>query len=419
MTRRWNYPCVSNDWTEAAAAGGRLMQTPQVGGGVVQRVLFVHPEPATRLQRHAMALSQTGIEVHLAAKHIRPMFETDMFASVFDYSRPKGRLNHILNDWFKLERKVLLEHIRRLRPDVVHVVVEPNREAALIVRDSQAAVVVDGQDFTSASDGVENVHHRQRGFERMALENCDGLLFKGPPEEVDYYAGIGWKLTDNRLNHLDWCQPEWFAAEGIERCSEVDGRPHLVYAGHVARHAHQIYVDYTELGSWLGDQRIHLPGYPTSSSVLPAMVELDRQSEWFHLHEQTPFSELVKEMARYDLGVWRHQRDPNNSRSDDNKLRTAMGNKLFAYLEAGLPVLINPEIVWGAEVIDRHGVGIVAGYQQMRDGAGELITMDKLAELRSNVLQQRCGALGIADHIDELLAFYGRAITARGAKLGL
>lgn len=395
------------------------MQTPQVDGGVVQRVLFVHPEPATRLQRHAMALSKVGIEVHLAAKNIKPLFETDTFASVFDYSRPKGRLNHILNDWFKLERRVLLDHIRRLQPDVVHVIVEPNREAALIVRDSPAAVIIDGQDFTSASDGVENVHHRQRGFERTALENCDGLLFKGPPEELDYYAGIGWQLTDNRLNHLDWCQPEWFAEEGIKRYSEEDGRPHLVYAGHVARWAHQIYVDYTELGSWLGDQQIHLHVYPTYNSVLPAMVELDRESKWFHLHEQTPFSELITEMARYDLGVWMHQRDVNNSRSDDNKLRTAMGNKLFAYLEAGLPVLINPEITWGAEVIERHGVGIVAGYQQMRDEAGGLITLEKLAALRDNVLEQRGGALGIAGHIDELLSFYARAMEARSAKLAL
>ena len=382
---------------------------------MVERVLFVNPRPQTRLQRTAMALAQRGVRVWLAAKEILPFFEVDVFEEVIDYTRPRGRFNHLLNDWFGMERRSLLKAIARIKPDIVHCVVEPNREPALLVGRCPGPVIVDGQDFTGSTIGVETAHPRQVAFERRALEGAAGLLLKGPPEELGYFDDLGYRLTDHRMRWLDWCQTEWFAAPDDRLLlSEQDGETHLVYAGQVAQDDGQLHIHYVELAEWLDAQRIHLHVYPTFANVTASHRALHRECARFHLHEPTPFTQLVREMAVMDAALWIHPPNPGIPRAGGMKERYAMGNKLFSYAEAGLPVAVDARLPYGVQVAEELGLGFGVRYQDLRRDAGRIFDLGLLSEARARTLDGRTGAGNAARHVQALLDFYADAISRSG-----
>ena len=79
----------------------------------------------------------------------------------------------------------------------------------------------------------------------------------------------------------------------------------------------------------------------------------------FRLEPRLPVARLVDALhGRYHYGILLYPFD------DDlvvgrRHLQTALASKLFAYVAAGLPVLVSPELGYMAELVRTHGIGLV------------------------------------------------------------
>lgn len=341
----------------------------------------------------------------MALKSRAPTFDASVFEAVHDYTRPRGRWNHLANEWFEVEGRALSRLATSLDVDVIHAVCEPVREAAMLVRRAPVPVILDGADFGGQTEGVASLHPRALRFEQRALEHASGIMHKGPDEEVSYYDDLGWTVQPHRMQFLDYCQEWRYASSKTKRRSDSDGEVHVVYAGQIAADDSEIQIDYAPLGRWLASHGIHLHLYPTRPTVASGMRALAEEEPRFHLHAPVPFDALTAELAQYDVGLWVLGPSNTHSRNLPRKLRTAMGNKLTAYLEAELPLLLDVRLTFGIELCREHGLAIEYD-NDAPEAALEGLRLEHVAELRANVLTARAGPLHWETHIDRLLAFY-------------
>lgn len=106
----------------------------------------------------------------------------------------------------------------------------------------------------------------------------------------------------------------------------------------------------------------------------------------FALEPHLPVRDLIRALnGRFHFGLLIYQLD------DDLKvgrphLRAALASKLFSYLAAGLPVLVSRELEYMAELVERHGCGIVVDRNDF-GRIGELLAAVDYGELQAAVLR--------------------------------
>lgn len=98
-----------------------------------------------------------------------------------------------------------------------------------------------------------------------------------------------------------------------------------------------------------------------------------RQSERVRLHAPVPYAELVRTLSEYDVGVF--VLPPINF-----NYRWALPNKLFDFVQARLGIIVGPSPEM-ARIVERHGLGVVAGGFTADDLAREIdaLTPERVA----------------------------------------
>lgn len=103
----------------------------------------------------------------------------------------------------------------------------------------------------------------------------------------------------------------------------------------------------------------------------------ERQSGRVRLHEPVPYSELIRTLAGYDVGVF--VLPPINF-----NYRWALPNKLFDFVQARLGVIVGPSPEM-ARLVRRHGLGAVSAGFTADDLAREIdaLTTERVAEWKA------------------------------------
>jgi hypothetical protein len=103
----------------------------------------------------------------------------------------------------------------------------------------------------------------------------------------------------------------------------------------------------------------------------------DRQSDRVRLHAPVPYSELIRTLSEYDVGVF--VLPPINF-----NYRWALPNKLFDFVQARLGIIVGPSPEM-ARVVERHGLGAVADGFSADDLAREIeaLTPERVAEWKA------------------------------------
>jgi alkanesulfonate monooxygenase SsuD/methylene tetrahydromethanopterin reductase-like flavin-dependent oxidoreductase (luciferase family) len=103
----------------------------------------------------------------------------------------------------------------------------------------------------------------------------------------------------------------------------------------------------------------------------------DRQSDRVRLHAPVPYSELIRTLSEYDVGVF--VLPPINF-----NYRWALPNKLFDFVQARLGIIVGPSPEM-ARVVERHGLGAVADGFSADDLAREIeaLTTERVAEWKA------------------------------------
>lgn len=117
-----------------------------------------------------------------------------------------------------------------------------------------------------------------------------------------------------------------------------------------------------------------LPG--ALREALPEYADEAAGNPRFTLQPRAPIEQLVAALhGAHDFGLLLYP-FPDDLVVGRRHLQTALASKLFAYVAAGLPVLVSPELGYMAELVRNHGIGLVVPGSELHSLAARLDDTD-------------------------------------------
>jgi len=384
------------------------------------KVLFVCDRPDFRCHKMAKGLLATGeCEPYLLATgydqalHAPSFNKAASFGAAFNSSffiyrmldlSSNGRVDIPAKPFLKLW---LGKIMRAMEPyDVLHAMTPPVTLSKLAIECSSAPAVFDQYDLILESYGKEHQWPREIEDERWCFEHAQGFVHKGPKAELDFYRGRGYHLAGPELSYPDGCEDSMFQPVGGKKLRDEDGEWHVAYAGGIHGPGRECWL-LPEFEA-LAKQKIHVHIYPAPYSQ--AHEQLGAYSApgvgggRVHMHGTLPYPQLVKELAKYDMGIYYFDLDPVKFPSLSKKLKTAAGNKIPTYYEAGLPVIVGERLEYSASMVSEDGAGLVVGTEELPVLAERLKAAD-IVGLRAAVERAR-ERLSVKTQAKALLDFY-------------
>ncbi|MEQ8562910.1 MAG: hypothetical protein RID18_15450 [Cytophagales bacterium] len=382
-------------------------------------IVYVPRRSRIRLYKIAKSVSYSA-HFKLILVCEETFYDKNLFEGLFDevifYEK-----HHFLRDnkFYKfLSRKLvfssglkrLVRILDQIKPELIHSFCEPYDHIQQILKNTKYPVIMtDGADFTGISGGLENIDSRTKKMEKYCFENVQGLVYKGPRLVTDYYRSKGYKIECPELTWFDHCDEELFVKYPNKKLSAIDGEIHMVYTGNISTNPKIKYCYYPPLAKIMAKQKIHFHIYanPYQFKTSKEYADLDKNEKYFHFHEPLPLKKLISEISKYDWGLWIHAEDP-SFRTQEAKMRTGIGNKLFTYLEAGLPIIVSDSRKYGEEVVRENNLGFSLNDNEWTEIRRMTEEIDYFS-LQKNILQKR-SELSLRNNSESIVNFYLKVI---------
>jgi len=365
-------------------------------------VVLVTESVGSRICKVGYGLKSLGWRVVLVHRNNLPANAGRCFDEMRRYATPAEAL------W-------LAAHFR---PVAYHVFANWNfNAAALLIRHQPGKMVFDDYDVLvgTLAEDFSRAYHREIRLERFCLENADGLCCRDL--ETQCARKAGYSLRGRRLLLLDCC---WGGQ--VESPAPLASRGHglhIVNCGNIPLATRAEYlVHQQELGALaatltaqgLAAESIRFHAYPTSSVWRGASRNETGERlaggavpAFFHLHDPVPPDELPRVLSQYDAGLYHVGIGANPPTYNRWKFAYTSGNRVFDYLDAGLPVVIHGCKFMEFLVRRAHvDIGIEAPQSV---AAHQFLRRENTEALRRNAFLAS-SRLAITQHIPKLAAFY-------------
>jgi hypothetical protein len=205
--------------------------------------------------------------------------------------------------------------------------------------------------------------------EKYCFENADGIIHKGAPDELDYLDGRVFEkinFTKLKLSFLPYCSKEFVVDFNKNKLSKKDKEMHIVQASSIGSVNPNIALFLFDYLIKITENKIHVHQY-TQPNTLTKEEIIDSlkkaygnkiNKKYFHFHDALNPKELVKEISKYDFGIF----VPGPGKEGEFHLEAAMntGNKLASYMEAGIPYIYPPELKYVDELSKKYGINFCA-----------------------------------------------------------
>ena len=89
-----------------------------------------------------------------------------------------------------------------------------------------------------------------------------------------------------------------------------------------------------------------------------------KKNPYFYSNVQRKDAEPHKKLLGYDYGILPDFYDP--SLFDISTRKHEMAGKMIKYLEAGLPVIMNKQLTFMADLVDQYGIGINIDFNDLK-----------------------------------------------------
>lgn len=302
-------------------------------------VVFISDLPRSREAKMAYGLVEQGWQVVLLHRS-PPTFDSGKyFREVHGYRTPEEALRLSL----------------KFAPTAYHVFSCWNFDVAeLLVRKKPGQVVFDDYDVLTGMIRQEFLESRlpgQSSKETFCMEHADGVCCRGlEVQHLKRHCGV--EFRGKRIFFADYC---WDQDESIhDTDTQRLKNPSVVFCGGVMNNPGTDRGgdgDFLSVGEAFvqGGVDFHLfPAFPQNG--VPAeefyreYVEADERLPGFHFHHPLPADQLIRGMSGHTAGI--HLAGMNIDQSDDNPANApvrkyyASTNKIFDYLDAGLPTVI-------------------------------------------------------------------------------
>lgn len=374
------------------------------------RVLFLQRQPCIRALKYARALRGAGSEGSEGSDLTLGYAYQGRTLSAW-----YGTGDELFSGWWRLGPDAdagagLRDVVAEFRPDLIHSHNLPDTltvaalDLGTDLGPNWPPVIHDVHDMASLrhtpyEDGFDDPED-PLALERRALAGADALVLVSnemldalPPEQP---------LPARRLIF-----PNLASADDLPAALPPPERPRhgplrLVYEGTLSDNGS--HYDLREGFAAACAQGLEVHVYPNRDA--PAYRELAARTPGLVMHERLRPSELMQALPAYDLG-WVVLNDRLNRRHLD----TALPNKAFEYLGAGLPLLSGEHRAL-ARLVRERGLGLVVG---SLDGLAERLadpSLLDLVDLRRQVAAVR-HELTVEGAIDGLLGLYEAVLAER------
>lgn len=298
-----------------------------------KNILFVQDVACIRTHKIAALMKKSGYKIFLLYTAEPPEMNNAEYAEMYDavYTFYTG--------------KALIDFVKNSDFDIVHSSNEPDMLTNLLLITGKP-VVFDTHDMMSLRnpESMENL-----ALEYIANTASDGNIYTSAL--VTEIAKKKFGLEGKEL--LSWEntvleQEEITAVQ--EKLSSIDGELHCVYEGGINgsnRLNHRFFEEIWEKITACG---IHIHFYSPSEEKY--CRELEKKSEYLHYEGKRGTKALIQEMTRYDCGLLLL----NVNEQNKTFLQTASPNKLYEYINAGLPVAVG-NIKSLIDFVEKYGVG--------------------------------------------------------------
>ncbi len=378
-------------------------------------IVFIAERPYFVILREAMYLKRNGYRVFLVS--LWPISENlrHLFDEHFDAALDTGG-----------DVSLLADTLKRFDADILHVqcgMWSLYLGRLAIENKGRAVVVCEFYDITSVYADREVLLRNWSAamvdldfaMERYIAHHTDAVITRFPQKVIsDWNARHG--ATPRHITMQAYACPE-FTAYGDEKLSATNGVIRLVYGGTIipvnADHPPELFPEtgmpralrsFLEQG--LAVDILHNPHSPIRDDdpAYAPFVALDREFPNFRLLNGVPPDEFAQTLAVYDYGMILMDYDKSVVRIGEGQEKGVVATKIFAYMEAGLPVLVNAEYEEMARIVTESGLGLAVHSSKFGALVETLARFDYEAAV-ANVKRYNEDH-GMAKEIHRLIALY-------------
>ena len=303
------------------------------------------------------------------------------------------------------------ERVREIRPDIIYAMLN-----------WQGVSQID--EIVAENLGIPLVYHFKEGpfiLQKLGLwpammrilDASDGRVFISP-ENLEWFQLATDGMLDPETTFVldgDLPKADWMTEDWAPKLSREDGAIHTVCPGR------PLGLDPFE---GIAEAGIHVHFYGQHfQQQFPNWTRKGLASGFMHIHPTVEPADWVRELSRYDA-AWFHVFDSYNKGDlrrahwDDLNLPARLGT----YAAAGLPWILKDNRhsrVAVQSLAQQHDVGIF--FNDWSDLARQLGDRERVMELNRNMRAAR-HAFAFDTHVDDLVAFFRRAIARRASGAG-
>jgi glycosyltransferase involved in cell wall biosynthesis len=383
-------------------------------------VLFVARRPYFTILREALHLRDLGWKCYLL--HSLPV-DGDVQRSLDEAFA--GRLQ-MANHQMYIERLV-----RAAAADIVHVqcwMFDYILGAGIIRATTNVPVVCEFYDVTSLyadeaflkSNWEASKVDLDLAMERIICREADAVVTRFAPEALVELEARHEHLTETIQF---WPYPSHhYINYGTGPASASDGKMRFVFAGGVFPlnndHPSELFpgrglLPAAEklLKQGYAVDVLHDPNRPLSPSdaTYRAYFDFADLHPEFRFLNGLPADKVAGALSEYDFGMILFDMPAGVLKTRAGLLDWGIGTKLFTYLEAGLPVIVNREYGYMAKIIEDNDIGIAVSSEEIASVSDRISALD-LQSLRKNVRVYN-EKFGMSSEINRLAKLYDGLIS--------
>jgi putative sugar O-methyltransferase len=261
-----------------------------------------------------------------------------------------------------------------VRPHVCHVFSGAIDELVIsLCRDKPSPVVVDLNDVFS--DTLFNYCEDRFVPTRECLALADGIVARDRQPAYNR-RDCGAKLPRHKILFPEYCWGDTVAEKAVTETKRVGDQVHVVSVGTFCLETQGFFdTGYLRLARMLTDQGIHFHVYPHWAYQDRAdpmwnadyerdfadFIQLSTETPFMHMHKSVSFDQLKRELPAYDFGLVSGgcpEFGQKLSILKSNYMEACYSGRIADYLDAGLPVLINPEVKFNYWFMKRYGFAV-------------------------------------------------------------
>ncbi|WP_169725771.1 glycosyltransferase [Maridesulfovibrio bastinii] len=289
------------------------------------KIIMVHVDPCIRVLKQVSALKTRGVSVDLLCTTLKnnPSIKEHV-DNVYYYSNLYNLRSFLENNYTNW--------------DIIHCHNEPNSHIEVAINVCKhRPVIYDCHDMTSMRTNVTKVE-----------EELEEYCFKRSAAVIHVSEGIKKYASQKYGRNLSIVLPSFPSSSQMtfKRKNKVDGN-HMVYLGGIVNNpdTKYSYRYYLPMFKAICDANIHLHVFPAKNApwnLLKEYTNTFADNSYFHCHTPLPYNKLIEEISQFQWGFSGFNLDYITSKQTINFLHSALPNKFFDYLLAGVcPVVIN------------------------------------------------------------------------------